>query len=109
MIKIKQWRLRVFGPGYFLAQFKCLIHSRSFTIYPIGWSPFGRLPIVDLSPSGEVVSEDLERTLFSAVASVKTSRGRKTSLFLYDFSALMRIVQHFPKQRPDSKLFAPAH
>jgi len=68
VIKIKQWRLRVFGPGYFLAQFKCLIHSRSFTIYPIGWSPFGRLPIVDLSPSGEVVSEDLERTLFSAVA-----------------------------------------
>jgi hypothetical protein len=67
-IKFKQWRSRVFGPDHLLAQFKCLIHSASFTIYPIGWLPFGRLAIADVSPSGECLSNDLDLTVFQAVS-----------------------------------------
>jgi len=74
-IKFKQWRPRVFGPEHFLAQFKCLIHSVSFTIYPIGWQPFGRLAIADVSPSGECLSDDLNFTVFQAVSDA--ARGIK--------------------------------
>ena len=75
-IKFKQWRNRVFGPEHLLAQFKCLIHSASFTIYPIGWLPFGRSAIADVSPAGEYLSDDLDLTVFQGLKQRRYRRGR---------------------------------
>lgn len=46
------WRCRKCGPGYPLAKGRCAQHDCTFTIYPLGWSPFGRRRVVILSPAG---------------------------------------------------------
>lgn len=49
------WRRRKCGPGYPLALCYCNTHELSFTVYPPSWPPFGRRPVVDVSPAGHDV------------------------------------------------------
>jgi len=46
------WRHRKCGPGYPLAKGRCPAHDCTFTIYPPGWSPYGRRRIVVVSHAG---------------------------------------------------------
>jgi hypothetical protein len=46
------WRCRKCGPGYPLAKGRCSVHEAVFTIYPPGWSPFGRRGAVAVSHAG---------------------------------------------------------
>lgn len=46
------WRQRKCGPGYPLAKGHCSVHKSVFTIYPVGWSPFGRRSVLAISRAG---------------------------------------------------------
>lgn len=56
-IRFERWRHRVFGPGFSLCGMRCLVHAVSFTIYPPGWTPYGRKPIAPLDHLGGIVQE----------------------------------------------------
>ena len=47
-----RWRTRKYGLAHPLACFICSEHDCSFTVYPPGWLPFGRRPIVHVTASG---------------------------------------------------------
>lgn len=51
-ISFHRWRTRKCGVEHPLACFICLEHDCSFTVYPPGWLPFGRRPIVEVTASG---------------------------------------------------------
>ena len=51
-ISFHRWRLRKCGVEHALACFICLKHACSFTVYPPGWLPFGRRPLVHVTASG---------------------------------------------------------
>lgn len=46
------WRSRKCGPGYPFSMGRCATHNCTFTIYPPGWSPFGRRTTVVISHAG---------------------------------------------------------
>ena len=56
-IIIKEYRPRKFGPGHHLTVYNCKNHRRSFTVYPEGWLPYGRRPLVGEQSSLEAVND----------------------------------------------------
>jgi len=46
-IQTADWRQRKCGPGFPLLVLRCLTHKISFTVYPIGWVPFGRRELLE--------------------------------------------------------------
>jgi hypothetical protein len=48
-------RERVCGPGYLLELFHCTNHEVHFTVYPPGWIPHKRAPLVFLAPDGSAI------------------------------------------------------
>ena len=59
-------RERKCGPGYPLLVVLCQVHHCSATLYPPGYSPYARLPVLNLSPDGTASSgETPERGLYS--------------------------------------------
>lgn len=54
-IKKFSTRERVFGVPYPLWIFICFAHSYRFTVYPPGWIPYARNPIVQLTPDGKPI------------------------------------------------------
>jgi len=61
-------RIRKAGPSHPLWVLKCNAHSCWFTVYPLGWLPFGRRILLDLDSMGEaIIAEDCwEETAFGA-------------------------------------------
>lgn len=51
-ISFHRWRKRKRGPGIALACYLCDEHGCSFTVYPPGWLPYGRRPMVHVSLAG---------------------------------------------------------
>lgn len=43
---IHEWRERTCGPGYPLMVVECKTHGMHYTVYPPGWVPYGREPVV---------------------------------------------------------------
>lgn len=71
-IYLKDWRERPTGPGFPLAVIRCVTHKVYYTLYPPGYAPYGRKPLVLLSPDGGFVERDasqeaFEGTYFQAV------------------------------------------
>ncbi len=71
-MRIKSWRNRQTGPEHSLAVIHCRTHRVCFTLYPPGFTPYGRVPLVRLSPDGQPVEREsdgqpFEGTLFQAV------------------------------------------
>lgn len=56
LINFHRWRPRKCGLEHPLACFRCKYHGCSFTVYPLGWLPFGRRPIIPLTSSGFDIS-----------------------------------------------------
>lgn len=46
------WRIRSTGPTHPLLVASCAVHGHSFTIYPPGFAPYGRVPVVAVTPNG---------------------------------------------------------
>lgn len=71
MIRRKCWRHRKTGPDFPLAVVHCRTHDISFTLYPPGFVPYSRVPLVLLGPCGNTVEREKRRpfsgTLFQAV------------------------------------------
>lgn len=72
VIWIKGQRSRIFGPEFRLTVVCCRTHRVSFTLYPPGFTPYGRKPMAVLSSAGFPQATDTERrpfegTLFQAV------------------------------------------
>ena len=78
LIHFSRWRDRVHGPGFRLASMHCLTHSRRFTVYPPGWTPYGRAPLVLLDHRGRTVETDGEENRWNDTefgALVDAARG----------------------------------
>lgn len=45
-------RVRKTGPGFPLTVVRCHKHKRDFTLYPPGFAPYQRKPLLDLAPDG---------------------------------------------------------
>jgi hypothetical protein len=54
-ITSKGRRKRKIGVGHPLHLFRCRIHRVFFPVYPLGWSHYGRRPLVELAPDGSEI------------------------------------------------------
>ena len=65
-------RHRVFGPGFPLTVLSCLVHNCAFTLYPPGFTPYGRKSVAPVAPDGSAVvqapaeAHALTETVFEA-------------------------------------------
>lgn len=79
-IRIHRWRRRKCGPEHLLAGFHCRSHACYFTGYAASWLPFGRRPMVHVTPDNLDVlnSEDdlgaWSETAFGAVVDAAEHR-----------------------------------
>ena len=79
-IVFDHWRSRASGPEFALAVYYCCTHDCAFTVYPLGWVPYARHPLVPLTPDGQSVQggspDDFWReSVFWAMADA--ARGEK--------------------------------
>ena len=58
-ITSKGKRQRKVGIEYPLLIFRCRTHFVCFPVYPLGWSQYGRRPLVDLAPDGSEFDSDV--------------------------------------------------
>ncbi len=58
VLGVKARRVRKTGPGYPLTVVSCKTHGDCFTLYPPGHVPYGREPLVLLTPEGHSVTRD---------------------------------------------------
>ncbi|MCP4655604.1 MAG: hypothetical protein GY856_09320 [bacterium] len=63
-------RSRVTGPKHELIVARCGPHARAFTLYPLGYTPYSRAPLVHRAPDGMAADEAPGETLFSAASDV---------------------------------------
>lgn len=76
-VRLSGWRTRKCGPEHPLGIGGCRPHRRWFTLYPPGWMPFARKPLVDQTPRGDLVGSEnhWDHTLFQAL--VDAADGRR--------------------------------
>ncbi len=98
-IYLNHLRNRSTGPCFPLEVVGCRTHERIFTLYPPGHVPYGRVPLVKVSPDGNPLGESdsgIERfqdTLFQAALDAATGKAwPKESENGYD-------VPRFPTQQ----------
>lgn len=73
-VRRHHWRERGTGPEHPLCVAVCRTHGRAFTLYPPGYVPYSRVPVVRLNPDGSLSDDScLEGTVFQA--SLDASRG----------------------------------
>lgn len=61
-------RARLTGPKHDLIVVRCRAHGRAFTLYPPGFVPYGRTPLVLRAPDGDAPDDLFAETLFSAAS-----------------------------------------
>jgi hypothetical protein len=54
-VRKKSTRARKTGPGFPLSVLKCHTHAEHFTVYPPGYAPYQRVPVLALSPDGAAI------------------------------------------------------
>ena len=54
---VHHWRERLTGPGFPLLVVQCREHRHAFTIYPPGFAPYAREPVVRAAPDGSLPPE----------------------------------------------------
>jgi hypothetical protein len=57
-IYIERWRHRVCGISFPLAGMHCETHDTSFTVYPPGWTPYARSPLVLVDHNGHALEPE---------------------------------------------------
>lgn len=86
-IELRHRRRRKTGPGYPLSVMCCTAHACTFTLYPPGFAPYQRKPVLKLSPcghrvfgEGDSLETDFESTMFEgAVLDTSNDRHRPRS------------------------------
>lgn len=54
---IDHYRDRKTGPCFPILVIHCSTHNKGFTIYPPGYTPYGRYPLAPVGPDGELITE----------------------------------------------------
>lgn len=57
-LRADHWRPRKTGPRFPLCVVRCMTHGRSFTLYPPGHVPYGRVAIVPVACDGQVLRDE---------------------------------------------------
>ena len=77
-----QERQRKTGPGFALVVAVCRTHRKHFTLYPPGYPPYRREPLVELAPDGSeplgeasTASSHFEGTLFQAAFDARDGKA----------------------------------
>ncbi len=52
------FRQRTTGPGFPIQIVGCKTHGRTFTVYPMGFEPFGRIRIAPVDVAGNLLEEE---------------------------------------------------
>lgn len=67
-VRVQGYRERKQGPGFRLVVLWCKTHGCAFTVYPLGWYPYGRRPLpVTREELLQVLTGEAEDTLFGAL------------------------------------------
>jgi len=82
-LRIDHRRVRKTGPRHPLAVVVCRTHGRGFTLYPPGYAPFRRQPVLQSAPDGRPAPGDggdggdgeLTDTVFEAAVDAKAGRA----------------------------------
>lgn len=90
-ISVHHERFRKTGPTYPLAVARCATHGVGFTLYPPGYAPYQRQPVLQLSPEGKAIHgpddgsddrgrddgerSDFDATLFEAAMDARVARA----------------------------------
>lgn len=69
-------RERKCGPGFALTVVRCWVHGVAFTLYPLGWTPYGRAPVVGDGSLFELVLEVASARSLSAAAGYRRTHVR---------------------------------
>ena len=72
-VKPHGWRARSCGPGFQLLVVACREHGRCFTVYPPGWVPYGRVPVVHADAGCPGSRSQGTGTLFEAACAASGS------------------------------------
>ena len=54
---IDHYRDRKTGPCFPILVLRCSTHNKGFTVYPPGYTPYGRHPLAPVGPDGELITE----------------------------------------------------
>jgi hypothetical protein len=65
-IGLHHWRSRKTGPGFSLAVATCRTHNVTFTLYPPGYVPYGRVAVAPVDPEGRLLHESTEHDALEA-------------------------------------------
>ena len=81
-LRIDHYRRRKVGPRHPLTVLRCRTHSCSFTLYPPGYAPYRRQPVIGIAPDGSTIygegdrlRTDFDDTLFEAALDAKERRA----------------------------------
>ena len=87
-------RHRKTGPQHPLTTLRCRTHGHAFTLYPPGYAPYRRQPVMKLAADGKPILGEEERyrrefggTVFEAALEAKHDRPRQAN-----------VTQHLPKK-----------
>jgi len=72
-ISAKDRRIRECGPDFPLIIFACPTHKNCFTVYPLGWAPFGRKSWGDLNEDGSQTEIDPD-TYLAAISDMSEDK-----------------------------------
>ena len=81
-VSIHHYRHRKTGVVDSLLVLRCRLHGHAFTLYPPGFAPYLRQPILELTPDGTTIERerktglgDFRRTLFGAALSARDGQS----------------------------------
>jgi hypothetical protein len=78
-VSIHHRRHRKTGPEHPIFVARCAVHGRAFSLYPPGWTPYGRLPLLVARPDRVAVGppplDDLVPTMFGAALDAAAGRA----------------------------------
>lgn len=72
-------RARRTGPGHALTVACCRTHGRCFTIYPPGFGPYQRRPVVQVTPDGTGSDGEVADSLFEAAQDAAAGQAWRPS------------------------------
>ena len=88
-ISAHAYRERKCGPGFKLAVFRCENHLVSFTVYPTGWMPYGRRPLIGEVSTFEAVEQLSNGSRWPEHATGSTPTGKTQRRWVSAWSILI--------------------
>lgn len=81
-LSVRQYRPRKTGPRHRLTVVSCATHDCTFTLYPPGYAPYRRQPVLRVAPDGRPIvgegsggqPDNLEGTVFEAAVEARSGR-----------------------------------